>query len=136
MKVELKVSNIVSVGGDKSKSVSEVYSVSDVTLNAHPDLPCNLSDHCALKLDDLIYCLAELLMDITKKQTNKVYQLSLKAPNLGWEEVASMAEKRSSFSAAVYKGCLVVAGGCNEIHDHCRIVRTSLEQMEHDCVIE
>ena len=109
--IESKASKILSVGGNESKSVSEVYSVSGDSLNIYPDLPRNLSDHCVLNLDDLIYCLGGATGD--NKPTNKVYQLNLKAPNSGWEEISSMAEKRYDFGAAVYKDCLVVAGGCN-----------------------
>jgi len=39
--------------------------------------------------------------------------LNFKDLNSGWQEVASMAEKRSQFGAAVFNGCLVVTGGHN-----------------------
>ena len=55
--VKTKASKILCMGGDKSKSVSEVYNVYGDLLNTCPDLPCNLSDHCVLKVDNFIYCL-------------------------------------------------------------------------------
>ena len=87
---------------------SEIFSVSGKMLKNYPDLSHKLLDHCVIKLDDFVYCIGG-----TEERyvTNHVHRLNLKNTNSEWEEVASMAEKRSYFGAAVYKGCLVVAGG-------------------------
>ena len=50
-------SKILCIGGDESKSVSEVFNFSGDSLNTYPDLPCNLSGHRALKVNNLVYCL-------------------------------------------------------------------------------
>ena len=113
VKADSQLSKVLCVGGDESKSVSEVYSACGDSLNSYPDLPCNLSGHCALKVDDFVYCLGGTVDGNYTTSINQVYRLNLKAPNSGWEEVASMAKKRFEFGAAVYKGCLVVAGGHN-----------------------
>ena len=106
-----ETSKILCVGGSRTKFVSDVYSVSGDLLNTYHDLPCKLIDHCILKTDDFIYCLGGAVDGYMS--TNKVYRFNLNALNSKWEEVASMAEKRSSFGAVVYKSCLVVAGGWN-----------------------
>ena len=110
---DVKVSNLFCVGGDESKSVSEVHCVSGDLVNTYPDLPCVLSNHCALKVEDLVYCLGGAIDGNYMTSTNKVYRLNLKTPNSGWEKVASMAEKRSYFGAAVWNNNLVVTGGYN-----------------------
>jgi len=106
-----KESKILCLGGLYQKSVSEVYNIYGDPLNSHQDLPYNLSHHCALKLDDFLYCIGGAIGGSYDNSINKVFRLNLKATNSKWEEVASMAEKRSFFGATVYNGCLVVAGG-------------------------
>ena len=119
-----KPSKILCIGGDQSKTVSEVFSVTADSLNTYPDLPCNLSGHCVLKADNLIYCLGGAIDGNWKEKTsNQVYRLNFKAPISSWEEVARMTEKRSDFGAAIYNGCLVVAGGYN---DYAQISSTEL----------
>ena len=107
-----KASKMLCVGeADNNKSVSEIFSVSGETLKNYPDLPHEISNHGVLKLHNFIYCIGGI---DGCKATNCVYRLNLRDTNyFGWEEVASMAEKRCDFGAAVYKGCLVVAGGFN-----------------------
>ena len=126
IKMKSRAWKILSVGGNKSKSVLEVFNVSHELLNIYPDLPCYLSDYCVLKVHDFIYCQGGAVDGRYGKSTNKVYRLNLKAPNSEWKEVASMAEKRCNFGAAVYKGCLVVAGGYN--HEESRISTAELYQ--------
>ena len=115
VKIDGKTSKIFSVGGYKApKTISEVFSVSGNLLKTYPDLSCKLSDHCVLKVNDFVYCIGGNVDEIWSQPTNKVYRLNLKEPSSNWEEVASMAEKRSFFGAAACNGCLVVAGGYNE----------------------
>ena len=103
-----KASKILCIGGVDSKSVSEVFSVSGETLKNYPHLPHKISDQCVLKLHDFVYCIGGYK---ERCITNHVYRLNLRDTDSEWEEVASMAAKRSYFGAAVYKGCLVVSGG-------------------------
>jgi len=107
----VKATKILCVGGKNTKSVREIYNTLGTPLKKYPDLPHNVSHGCVLKLDDFIYCVGGAVDGHWRKSTNKVYRLNLKDPNSGWQEVASMAEKRRDFGAAVYNGCLVVAGG-------------------------
>jgi len=53
---EVNASKIVCVGGD-TKSVEEIYSISDDQLNNYPALPFAVSYCSVLKLDDFIYCM-------------------------------------------------------------------------------
>ena len=102
---------LLCVDGFATKSVSEIFSVSGEALKNYPDLPHKISDYCVLKLHDFVYCNAGCEGYYV---TNHVYRLNLKNTNYsGWEKVASMVEKRCDFGAAVYKGCLVGAGGFN-----------------------
>jgi len=107
-------SKILCIGGEKTKSVSEIYNISDKSWNNYPDLPYILSYCRVFKLKDFIYCVGGKEDGFFPvNPTNKVYRLNLKDLNSGWQEVASMAEKRSKFGAAESNGCLVVAGGYN-----------------------
>ena len=109
LKTNSKATKILCVGGRCTSSVSEVYSVSGDLLNNYSNLPRDkLYDHCALKVDDFVYCLGG---KSSGHLTNKVYRLNMKDPYSEWEEVASMTEKRRAFGAVLYKGYLVVAGG-------------------------
>ena len=113
MNRDQKESRLLSVGGGKSTNfVVEVFSVFGDLLKIYPDLPCNLTDHCVLKVDNFVFCIGGNVDGNWKNSTNQVYQLNLRAP-MGWDEVPSMIENRGWFGAAVCNGCLVVAGGCN-----------------------
>jgi len=106
-------SKILCIGGKGSKSVAEVYNLSGESINKHyPDLPDALSYHCTLKVDNTIYCIGGAIEGDYEESTN-IYRLNLKDAKLRWQKVASLAEKRSYFGAAVFKGCLVAAGGHN-----------------------
>ena len=114
MKTDEKASKILCVGGDKVGNLaSEVFSVLGDPLKKYPDLPFKLFHHCVLKVDGCIFCMDGNVRGKWINTTNQVYCLNLELPNLGWEVVASMAEKRCWFGAAVFNGCLVVAGGSN-----------------------
>ena len=107
---------ILCLGGESKNTVLELYNALDKPRNVYPNLPCNVSGHRVLKLDDFIYCLGGALERNTFDPTNKVYRLNLKAADPSWEEMTSMNKKRRDFGAATWNGNLVVAGGlfnCN-----------------------
>jgi len=120
-----KASKVICFGGFGSKFVSEIYNISDKTSMNYPEFPCSLSGGNVLKLDDFIYYVGGTVEEKLINTTNKVYRLNLKDLNSGWQEVASMSEKRIFFGAAVYNGCLVVTGGSNGFS---RICTTELYQ--------
>ena len=57
LKMERKASKTISVGGIGAiKTVLEVLSVSSDLLKTYLDLPCKLSSHCILNVEDFVYC--------------------------------------------------------------------------------
>ena len=110
------VSALISIGGRRTpKTVLEI----DIGYNKEPtdfpDLPIPLSGHITLLLDDRIYCVGGRIEnnDVKIEISDKVWEMSLSEPNLKWHEVASMNNERDVMGAAIFKNCLVVAGGCN-----------------------
>ena len=112
VKIKGKRSKALSFGGDEIlKTVSIAFSVSGDSLKTYHDLSRKLSDHCVLNIDDFLYCVGGKVDGKWGNSAHKVYRINLKTPNLKWEEVSSMAEKRNWFGATLCNGCLVVAGG-------------------------
>ena len=111
--LEIAESRILCIGGFGKKSVLEVYSTTGNCKKNFPDLPINLSFHCALNYSGGIYCLGGLANDDWTKVINKVYFMDLKATNLTWQQLAPMTTNRNSFGATIFNDNLVVAGGWN-----------------------
>ena len=105
-----KVHKMLCVNGYGKHLVFEVSICTKDINKTYPLLPSQPRNHCLLKLEDFVYCIGGYNMKANKCTTNQVYRLNLSEPNLQWIEVASMAESRDYFSAAVYNGCLVVNG--------------------------
>ena len=105
-------SKIICVGGLDNKAVSEVY-CEEENSDFYPNLPFNLSRHCALRHNNFVYCIGGAIDCNPLNITNKVFRMNLKTNPLEWHEMAPMIEKRCDFGAAVYEGCIVAAGGCN-----------------------
>ena len=108
-------SRILCIGGFKKKSVLEIYNTSEQeTYQGYPELPIELSFHCAVNSSDGIYCIGGLVNDDWKKSISNLYFMDLTATTVKWELLASMASKRDSFGAAIFDDKLVVAGGWND----------------------
>jgi len=104
-------SKVISLGGIKNhRKVNDVYNLHGQALVNYPDLPVEIESHCSLQLNNHIYCVGGK-SDSSKEALNDVWQLSLKIEQPKWKKMASMNEKRSSLSATVHEGSLVVAGG-------------------------
>ena len=121
-----KATKILCLGGRWNNSCLEVYNLLDESLNRYSDLPCETFGHCALSLDNFVYCLGgESAEEFMHTSTAKVYRLNIKAANSQWEEVASMSEERCAFGAAMWNGKLVVTGGY-KYNDQTRMSSTEL----------
>ena len=91
-----------------------MYNALGRSKNDYANLPCKLARHCALKLDDFVYCIGGFVEgSIISIPTSNVYRLNAKTANSQWEEIASMNERRCEFGAATWNSNLVVAGGYN-----------------------
>ena len=108
---EEKLSAILCVGGLDQKSVVEVYNCLNKSSVSYPDLPNNLSLHCALNFNGFVYCLGGSTTGSIGDPNNNVYRSNVKEANSKWEELASMTTPRCAFGAAVWNGHLVAAGG-------------------------
>ena len=111
---EENVSALISFGGKITlNTVLEI----DISYNKKsikfPDLPIPLSGHITLLLDDRIYCVGGENKNNNNKVeiSDKAWEMTLNEPNLKWSEGASMNDKRFAMGAAIFKNCLVVAGG-------------------------
>ena len=107
---------LITIGGcDTPKTVLEIDIGHNKKSTELPDLPIPLSGHITLLLDDRIYCVGGEMEnnDDKIKIVDKVWEMSLNEPDLKWNEVASMNDERHVMGAAIFKNCLVVAGGHN-----------------------
>ena len=95
---------ILCIVGNDSKQVFEFSNSFRKSKKTYPQLPVEISGHCAVKLDNFIYC-------VDGWESNKVYQMKLNDPVLKWREVASMNEERIGSVCAVFNEKLVIAGG-------------------------
>ena len=100
---------ILRIGG-REKKVSQIFNAS-VTKTKFPDLPYDLSGHCAVVLHGCVYCIGGKEGAWFPNICNNVYRMNLKEANLRWEQVESMSEKRYSFGAAIFGNNFVAAGG-------------------------
>ena len=108
---EKKASKILCVGGEKIKSVLEVYNVLGKPLTTYPDLPHALAFHCLLKFQNFIFCVGGTINGDCDSTLNNVYRLNFKKSTLHWEQIASKNERRCDFGACVINGSMIVAGG-------------------------
>ena len=105
MKSNQTGSKILCIVGNDSKQVFELSDSFRKSNETYPQLPVEVSGHCAAKLNNFIYCVGG------RWESKKVYQMNLNDPVLKWREVASMNNARSAFGCTVFIGKLVVAGG-------------------------
>ena len=113
---EENVSALISIGGHPTpKTVLEIDIGYNKKSSKLPDLPIPLSGHITLLLDDRIYCVGGRIEnnDDKIKISDKVWEMSLNEPDSKWNEVVSMNNERHVMGAAIFKNCLVVAGGFN-----------------------
>ena len=109
-----KTLSIVSIGGKATgRKVIEVLNFSKREEKKYPNLPYAVRSHCSVKMNDIVYCIGGC--DSYLNIYDKVCQMNLNETNLKWEQGASLNEKRCEASAALFDGCLVVAGGWNLI---------------------
>ena len=105
---------ICSVGGSQGiKKVLEILNLSKRDEQKYPDFPYAIIGHCTVKLNGIIYCIGGCEPRNTSNVYNEVYQINLNETNLEWKEIVPLSEKRFWMGAAIFKGCLVVAGGSN-----------------------
>ena len=108
------VSALISIGGRRTpKTVLEIDIGHNKKPTKLPDLPIPLSTHITLLLDDRIYCVGGVIENNDDKIeiNDNVWEMILNEPDLKWNEVASMNDKRHVMGAAIFKNCLLVAGG-------------------------
>ena len=101
---------VISLGGWQTGSkVVEVYSSFDTSKKIYPQLPHQMVFSVSLQMNKCIYNIGGSTNASHEVVTNKVYRLKENEPI--WEEITPMNEERSCMGAAVFKDCLVVAGG-------------------------
>ena len=110
---EENVSALISFGGKETpKIVFEIDIGYKNEPTKFPDLPIPLSGHITLLLNDRIYCVGgKINKNNNYEISDKVWKMTLNKPNLKWRKVASMNDIRYVMGAAIFKDCLVVAGG-------------------------
>ena len=109
---ESESSKIICLGGSKTgNKMIEVFNVYHETEQSYPDLPYEMDAHCSLKVKDVIFCIGGIKPNEESNAYNKVCQMKLNETNLRWEEATPMNESRCNMGAAVFDGCLIVAGG-------------------------
>ena len=111
------VSALISIGGRRTpKTVLEIDIGYNKKTTDFPDLLIPLFGHITLLLDDRIYCVGGKIEnnDNNIKISDKVWEMSLNKPDLKWSEVASMNDERHVMGAAIFKKCLLVAGGVDD----------------------
>ena len=105
---------IFSVGGSQGvREVIKILNFSKREEQKYPDFPYAVIGHCTVKLDGIVYCIGGCEPGNIFNVYNKVYQIDLNETNLKWKEAVPLNVKRRMMGAAIFKGCLVVAGGLN-----------------------
>ena len=104
---------IISTGGYKTALMcAEVYNMFNERPVAYPILPRKVKNHCTVMSDKVIYLIGgEVFEGNSVSISNQLWHLKLKSPNLKWEPLPPMKERRRGMSAAVFGDCIVVAGG-------------------------
>ena len=105
---------IFSVGGSQGiRKVFEILNLSKRDEQKYPDFPYAVIGHCSVKLNGIVYCIGGCEPGNTSNVYDEVYQINLNETNLKWKEYVSLNGKRCMMGAAIFRGCLVVAGGLN-----------------------
>ena len=103
-------SKILSIGGKKqSNKVIEVHNI--FGRRNYPKLPVNLSRHRVEKVNNFLYCIGGIMDNLDTNATASVYRMNLNFPDLKWEEVAPMIEKRCYHGSCAFQSNIVVSGG-------------------------
>ena len=112
-------SKLIGVGGLANPcEVIEFYNFSGSAKSVYPDLPSPACYSKCFKLNGYIYTIGgHLKFEITNgiEITNKVHRMNVNDFKIKWEGVCPLNEGRCVMGAAVFKDCLVVAGGGNDM---------------------
>ena len=111
---ENKSLTIFSVGGSQGiRKVFEILNLSKKDEQKYSDFPYAVRGHCTVQLNSYVYCIGGCEPRNTGNAYDKVYQINLNKTDLRWKEVVQLNGKRCMMGAAIFRGCLVVAGGSN-----------------------
>ena len=113
MRLKKKNSKIISIGEFNTRAkVIEVYNVHGKSNSVYPNLPDELYYSKAVMLNKCIYSLGGSFDPVDNETvTNKVYQINIYKEDKQWMETRPLNEARSHMGVAVFRNCLVVAGG-------------------------
>ena len=121
MRLRERGSKLISVGGANNPcTVLEIYNFSGSAKSVYPDLPSPAYHSKSLGLNGYIYSIggsSESDIEEDTEITNKVYRMGVNHSEMKWEEVCPLNKGRFAMGAAVFKDCLVVAGGVNDKND-------------------
>ena len=120
---ENKSLTIFSVGGRQGvRKVLKIFNFSKRDEQKYPDISCAVRGQCSVELNGIVYCIGGCEPGNISNVYDKVYQINLNETNSRWKEAVPLYEKRWMMGAAIFRGCLVVAGGLNG-----RCILTSVE---------
>ena len=103
---------IFSVGGGQSeRKVLKIFNHSKREEQKYSDVPYAVRGHCTIKLNGIVYCIGGCEPGNISNIYDKVYQINLNETNLSWKEAVPLNGKRYWMGAAIFRGCVVVAGG-------------------------
>ena len=113
MHTPCRQTKIISIGGYASRrKVFDVCKIESQDQATYPGLPEDIHSHCALKLNDFVYCIGgESGVAFVSKILYGVRRIGLKEHNSEWSEIAPLNVKRCSMGAALFQNKIVVAGG-------------------------
>ena len=104
--------SIFSVGGGHSaRKVLKIFDRSKREEQKYSDFPYGVRGHCTIKLNGVVYCIGGCEPGNISNIYDKVYQINLNETNLSWKEAVPLNGKRYWMGAAIFRGCVVVAGG-------------------------
>ena len=111
---ENKALTIFSVGGNQGvRKVLKVLTFSKREEQKYPDFPYAIANHCSVKSNGIVYCIGGCEPGNISNVYDKVYRLNINETNSNWKEAVPLNGKRCMMGAAIFRGCLVVAGGSN-----------------------
>ena len=117
MRLRKRGSKLISVGGAYGTfALAEVYNHIDTQKSVYPGLPSPAYYSKSLEMNCYIYSIggsSKFKVDKDITITNKVYRMEINVSEMKWEEVCPMNEVRCQMGAAVFRDCVVVAGGAN-----------------------
>ena len=118
MRLRKKGSKLIGVGGfANSRKVMEIYNFCGSAKSVYPDLPSAAFYSKSLELNGYIYSIggsSKSRITEDTEITNSVYRMNVNDSETKWEEVCPMNVGRFMMGAAVFKDCLLVAGGGND----------------------